>query len=140
MNDRHFRIQLYCTYKDSNNDIDELNIEMLQDEEWQTLNLNIRSPGFILFINGLLSCQHLYMRANCAERNLVIESTKGNMSLIAGEYWEIKDTNIDFHVKLKSGMPTQDDLDYILGRMKHCPVSTNLPEDIRINSSIYFED
>ena len=139
MNERYFHLRLNCTYKDIENEIDDLTVEALNDNTWETLDLSIRSPGFLLFINGLFSCQHLYMRANSAERNLVLESTTGDMQVMTGEYWDIKDTSITFNTKIKSGSPTEDDINYISERMKHCPVSTNLPDDLQIKSSVHFE-
>jgi hypothetical protein len=139
MTERYFHLKLQCTYKGTENEIEDLTIEVLNDNEWEELNLDIRSPGFLLFINGLFSCQHLYMRTNSAERNLVLESAAGDMKVLAGEYWEIKDTTIAFKVKLKSGLPTEDDISYITDRMKHCPVSTNLPESLQIKTSVHFD-
>lgn len=138
MSDRHFNLRLKSTYKGDKNIIDELALECLNDDGWETLDLSIHSPGFLLFINGLFSCQHLYMRTNSAKRNLVLESATGEMKLIAGELWNIKDASIAFIANLKSGSPTEDDINYITGRMKHCPVSSNLADSLHINNSVRF--
>lgn len=140
MTDRHFYLRLNCTYKDSENDINDLTVEVLNDNEWEELNLDIRSPGFLLFINGLFSCQHLYMRTNCAECNLVLESTTGEMKIIASEFWNIKEATITFNTQLKSGAPTEDDISYITDRMQHCPVSSNLPEGLKVNNAVHFNN
>ena len=79
------------------------------------------------------------MRTNSAERNLVLESATGEMKIIAGEFWDIKDATITFQAKLKSGSPTEDDINYITERMKHCPVSSNLPDNLQINNSVHFD-
>ena len=79
------------------------------------------------------------MRTNSAERNLHIESATGDLQVVTGEYWNIKDASITFNAKLKSGTPTEDDIHYITDRMKHCPVSTNLPDTIKLKSSVNFE-
>jgi hypothetical protein len=139
MNDRHFHLQLKSTYIDDKNEIEDLTVECLNDNKWEPLDLSIRSPGFLLFINGLFSCQHLYMRTNSAERNLVLESATGEMKIIAGEFWDIKDATITFQAKLKSGSPTEDDINYITERMKHCPVSSNLSDSLQINNSVQFD-
>ena len=139
MNDRHFHLRLKSTYSNDKNEIDELAVECLNDNEWETPDLSIYSPGFLLFINGLFSCQHLYMRTNSAERNLVLESATGEMKIIAGEFWNIKDATVTFQAKLKSGSPTEDDINYITERMKHCPVSSNLPDNLQINNSVHFD-
>jgi hypothetical protein len=138
MPDRYFHLRLRCTYKNNENEVDDLTVEVLNDDEWKDLDLNIRSPGFLLFISGLFSCQHLYMRTNSAERNLLLESSTGEMKIIAGEFWDIKDATITFNVRLKSGSPTDDDINYIIDRMQHCPVSSNLPENLKVNNSVNF--
>ncbi len=140
MNKRYFRLRLSCNYKNSDNDIDDLSIDVLNKKTWEKLDLSIRSPGFLLFINGLFSCQHLYMRTNSAERNLVLGSATGEMKIIASEFWDIQEAEISFHAKLKSGTPTDDDISYITERMKHCPVSSNLPDSLQINNSVHFEN
>lgn len=139
MTDRYFHLRLKCTYKDTDNVINDLWVEVNNDNKWEELELNNRSPGFLLFISGLFSCQHLYMRTNSAERNLVLESASGEMKIIAGEFWNIKDATITFNAQLKSGTPTEDDINYITDRMLYCPVSSNLPENLKINNSVHFD-
>lgn len=136
MNDKDFHLRLGCSYQGIENNIADLSVEVLHDNQWEPLDLSVRSPGFLLFINGLFSCQHLYMRINSAERNLILDSVRGEMQVKAGEYWDIKDVRISFDAKLKSGLPTADDMDYITERMTHCPVSTNLPNHIQMTVSV----
>jgi len=139
MSDRHFHLKLEASYQGDKNEIDGLRVEVLNKDVWETLDLSIRSPGFLLFINGLFSCQHLYMRTNSAERGLLLDSSAGEMKVVAGEFWRIKEAYISFNVKLRSGIPKEDDLAYIRDRMTHCPVSTNLPDDIQINNAVNFD-
>jgi len=139
MNDRYFQLRLNCTYKDDDNQPDKLTVENKTEDGWEILDLSVRTGGFLLFINGLFSCQHLYMRANSAERGLVLESTFAEMKIEAGEFWDIKQVEILFNVKLKSGKPTEDDMAYITERMKHCPVSSNIRSSIRVSNSVCFE-
>lgn len=138
MTDRHYRLRLSCTYKNDDNQLEKLIVENKTDDGWQVLDLNVRTGGFLLFINGLFSCQHLYMRANSAERGLVLESAVGEMKIEAGEFWGIKRADISFKVKLKSGKPSEDDIAYITERMKHCPVSSNLRSSTRVLNSVCF--
>jgi hypothetical protein len=140
MTDRFFSLRLNCTYQGAENNIDDLSIEVLNDGEWETLELSIRSPGFLLFINGLFSCQHLYMRTNSAERDLLLENSSAEFEVVADETWHIKNVDVAFSVKLKSGTPGEDDIAYIKDRMGHCPVSSNLPESIQLKKSIHFHD
>lgn len=138
MADRHFKLRLSCTYQGGENNIHDLCIEILNDNKWEILNLDTESPGFLLFITGLLSCQHLYMRTNSAERNLIIDSASGSLHVITGEYWDIKDATISFNANLLSGTPSEDDIHYIIDRMKHCPVSTNISDKIQLKTSVLF--
>lgn len=139
MNDRHFHLRLRCTYASSKNKIEHLAVEIRENNQWEMLDLSVRSAGFLLFISGLFSCQHLYMRTNSTERNLVLESATGELQMVTSEFWNIKDIIVKFNAKLRSGSPTEDDINYITGRMKHCPVSTNLPDSIQIKKFIHFD-
>ena len=139
MNDRFFHLRLSSTYADDKNTVDDLRVEVLNKDEWETLELSVRSPGFLLFINGLFSCQHLYMRTNSAERNIILESSEGEMKVIAGEFWNVSVVEISFKAKMKSGNPSDDDIAYIVERMKHCPVSSNLPEQVEMKNAVEFE-
>jgi hypothetical protein len=139
MGNRYFHLRLTCTYKGDKNDVNDLAIEVLNNDKWETLDLSIRSPGFLQFVNALFSCQHLYMRVNSAERGLILISATGEIQVETGEFWDIRNASITFHAKLKSGTPTEDDLNYITDRMTHCPVSTNIAKHIKIKNAVYFE-
>jgi hypothetical protein len=130
MNDRYFHLRLDATYQGNENKIDDLSVEVLHGNKWEVLSLDIRSPGFLLFINGLFSCQHLYMRTNSAERNIQLLSASGEMKVVAGENWDIEEVQVSFKAKILQGQLAGDDLDYIVERMHHCPVSTNLPDQL----------
>ena len=136
MSNRHFHLRMQATYENNENKVDNLNLNIFNEGEWETLELSIRSPGFLLYTNALFSCQHLYMRSNCAERDLVLESSEGELKVVTSEIWEILDIQVSFNGKLKSGIPNQDAMDYIIGRMHHCPVSTNLPKHIPLAVSV----
>jgi hypothetical protein len=79
------------------------------------------------------------MRVNSAERGLILISATGEIQVETGEFWDIRNASITFHAKLKSGTPTEDDLNYITDRMTHCPVSTNIAKHIKIKNAVYFE-
>ncbi|MBT3205819.1 MAG: hypothetical protein HOM14_00535 [Gammaproteobacteria bacterium] len=135
---RHFHLKLICSYETEKNDIKDLAIQVLHDNEWEELDLSIRSPGFLLYINALFSCQHLYMRANSAECNLILESSTGEILVNAGEFWNLKDITVSFNAKIKSGTATEENINYISERMTHCPVSTNLPDNLKMDISVKF--
>ena len=139
MTERPFHLRLACNYATEHNDVKDLNVEIWVDDQWKTLHLNTKSPGFLLLVYGLFSCQHLYMRSNCAERNIILESATGELKLVAGEFWNIQTVEVAFNAKIKSGQPSKDDIAYIIDRMGHCPVSTNMPKDIEKKSSMNFD-
>lgn len=138
MNEQHFHLKLQATYQGEKNAIDSLQIKILKDDQWKNLELSIRSPGFELYINGLFSCQHLYMRTNAAERNLILESSTGEMRLNTKHLWQIQDIQVSFIAKLLSGTPTPADIKYIRERMHHCPVSSNLPRSVDLQNKVTF--
>lgn len=138
MTDRHFHLRLNCRYETDKNEVTDLAVEIWVEDEWKTLHLSTKSPGFLLLVYGLFSCQHLYMRTNCAERHIILESASGELKLSASENWEIKNVDVSFNVKIKSGRPGDDDIAYIIDRMGHCPVSTNMPEDIEKSVTVKF--
>ena len=80
MSDRRFHLRLNCNYQDDENNIDDLKIEVETKDGWEDMDLSIRTGGFLMFINGLFSCQHLYMRTNCAEHHLVLDSATGDLN------------------------------------------------------------
>jgi hypothetical protein len=126
MSQHKFHLRLSCRYRDPDNTIDTLDVEVLTGDGWQLLELNPLSPGFLLFVYTLFHCQHTYMRLNCAERKLMLEAADGIIDVVASEAWELEQLHINFSGRLKSGSPVEGDIDYIVDRMQHCPVSMNL--------------
>ena len=126
MSQHKFHLRLSCRYRDPDNTIDTLDVEVLTGDGWQPLELNPLSPGFLLFVYTLFHCQHTYMRLNCAERKLMLEAADGSIDVVASEAWELEQLHINFSGRLKSGSPVEGDIDYIVDRMQHCPVSMNL--------------
>jgi len=128
MSSRNFEMRLSCSYQDSKNTVVGLHSDVLRKGEWQAFELNANSPGFLIFVYALLGCQHLYFRSNCAERDLILESAQGVISIETSEDWDIRKLQVSFEGKLKSGQPEDADIDYIVARMKQCPVSKNVIE------------
>lgn len=138
MLEKHFNLKLHATYADEKNSIESLSIDVKGDDGWQELSLDIHSPGFLLFINGLFSCQHLYMRTNSAECGVILESAEGELSVTTNDIWEIQHAEINFEVNIKSGVVSDSNHAYIVERMKHCPVSSNLPKELTLNNNVVF--
>ena len=139
MNERSFRLRLSCHYEDPDNSVTDLKVEVLADGRWETLGLNVRTPGFLLLVYTLLTCQHQYLRANCAEKGLRMESANGSVDLVTGEDWFIQKQHIRFDVRLKSGSPTRETMDYIVERMEQCPVSKNLKQSPDSRTEIFLD-
>ena len=140
MKQRIFDIRLNASYEGQENKITRLDAEILRDGEWQVLRIDKMSPGFQLLYYGLSSCQHLYFRVNAAERGLVLDSSIGRLHIVTDEDWRIQSIDIQFDGILRSGDPTQDDIDYIVDRMAHCPVSSNLVKPTQHSTRISFTD
>ncbi len=116
-----------CTYKGASNDVVDTAVEQLNESgTWVPLAIDITSPGFLIFVYSVLSCQHMYMHTNAAERGLVLERADGALELVATKDWKLVDLHVRFHGKLTSGTPKGDDIEYIRGRMNQCPVSRNV--------------
>ena len=125
---RQFTMRLQCRYQDPDNSIAELIVEVLTADGWQTLDLSVNSPGFQVFVYSVFACQHKYFHVNCAERGLMLTNSEGNLIIKTSRDWEIESLWIEFTGYLKSGSVIDEDIDYILERMKQCPVSKNLLE------------
>lgn len=126
MNERRFQMRLYCLYQEPDNSISDLRVELFADDEWQTFDLDTGTAGFLVFVYAVFNCQHMYMRLNCAERGLLIESASGHIDIVATEDWLVTKLRVWFEGRLKSGVPTAADVDHVIDRMEHCPVSLNL--------------
>ena len=139
MSERRFQMRFNCSYVDPDNSIDKLDVEVLVEDEWQALDLDLKSPGFQLFNYGLFSCQHLYFRSNAAEHGLKLASAKASIIVETDIDWNINLLHVDFNGLLKGGSPTQDVIAYIIERMGFCPVSSNVKEVADNKRSVTFE-
>ena len=59
---------------------------------------------------------------------MLLESANGAIDIAAGEDWVVRKLHIHFDARLKSGSPVEDDVTYIVERMRQCPVSMNLKD------------
>lgn len=121
-----FNMRLSCTYTDPDNTVASLGVELLGKDGWETFELGTGTAGFLIFVYAVFNCQHMYMRLNCAERGLMLESASGTIEMQADRDWVVRKLAIGFEGRLKSGVPAAADIDYIIERMKQCPVSTNI--------------
>lgn len=128
MSERNFSMRLNCTYEGTANTIASLEVEHKVDGQWQQLELGVTTPGFDIFVYAVFACQHMYFRVNCAERGLLLKSAAGSIFIAAGQDWSMESLQVQFSGQLGSGQASPGDVDYIVARMKQCPVSRNLRE------------
>lgn len=139
MNDLTFKMRIQSRYRGSENDVDQVHVECYNDGDWQALDLHDQSPGFDIFMYAILSCQHLYFRLNAAERNLVMESSEGQITLLTDKHRAIESMHVSFAGRLNSGDASEETTRYIRERMSLCPVSINLKEIADCQTAVSFE-
>ena len=136
MSERNFNMRLKSTYEGDTNTIASLEAEHRVKGEWQPLDLGIASPGFDIFVYAIFACQHRFFRVNCAERKLVLNSAEGSIVIGADKSWHMETLKVHFSGQLGSGQASPGDIDYIVSRMKQCPVSLNIREAPDTESTI----
>jgi hypothetical protein len=135
---RNFELRINCTYIGSENKVEALHVEVREKGEWRALELDVTSPGFLIFAFAIFTCQHMYMRTNAAERNLALRQSQGTARIVADRDWRLQEIFVHFRAETRSGSPQQDDIDYIIRRMQACPVSINLKEGPEIRTQLEF--
>ncbi len=135
-----FEQRLSAAYAATDNDITSLEVEILDNSEWTTFDLNPGTPGFLVYVYSIFTCQHMFLRTNAAECNLVFHSSRGEILVEASEDWFLEKVDVKFEVSLASGSASSENIEYITSRMKQCPVSKNLPQNIDIRTSVVFSN
>jgi hypothetical protein len=135
MSERDFQMRLTCRYADPTNQVVDLRVEHLDKDQWRPLELGIGSPGFHLFVYAIFSCQHLYVRTNCAELGLMLDSAEGRIHVAAGHDWTIDSLHLSFAGRLRAGTASPAAIQHITERMSQCPASINLRsiDDTRVS-------
>ncbi len=139
MSDLTFKMRLGCQYSGTGNEVTQLRVENLVNNEWLTLDLNTKSPGFDIFMYAILTCQHMYFRVNAAERQLQLSSSNGEITVSTDQHRNMEQLHISFNGKLQDGSASADDIEYITERMGLCPVSINLKECQDTETTVSFE-
>jgi len=121
-------MRLESTYEGETNAVTSLKVQHRVKDKWLTLDLGLDSPGFDIFVYSVFTCQHRFFRVNCAERGLLLNSAKGTIDIGTDQPWNMETLQVHFSGRLGNGQATPDDIDYIVSRMKQCPVSRNLRE------------
>jgi uncharacterized OsmC-like protein len=138
MSKHNFHLRLNCTYESSENKVSVLDVEVATEQGWQPLELSEASPGFLIYVYSIFTCQHTYLRLNASGNGLIIDSAEGDLRLQASEDWLLESIDVAFQVKLKSGTVTDEKTALIIERMKQCPVSLNLPAHVVVNTTVDF--
>ena len=115
-----------------------LQVKVFQEDEWKAFDLNTGSPGFLVFVYAVLSCQQMHMRLGCVERGLHLDLAGGDIEVVTREDWIITRLRVDFEAHLKEGHASAEDVDTIVQRMKNCPVSRNLTFSPQSETSLVF--
>ena len=136
MSERNFNMRMKTIYEGDSNTIARIEVDNKVDNQWQPLDLGLTTPGFDIFVYAVFTCQHMYFRVNCAERNLQLESAEGSIDIGTDNGWNMDTLRVHFTGELRSGQASPDDIDYIVSRMRQCPVSINLQKVTNAESTV----
>ena len=136
MSERNFSMRLRSMYEGDTNAVTSLEVEHKVEEQWRPLDLGLASPGFDIFVYAIFTCQHMYFRVNCAERSLMLKNADGSLIIGTDQNWNIETLQVHFSGRIGSGQASPDDINYIVSRMKQCPVSLNMREISDAKSTI----
>ena len=139
MSDHLFHLRLSSTYDTENKPV-RLDVELHENDQWQPLRLDASSPGFLVYVYAIFTCQHLYLRTNSSERGMQLATALGEIKVQADPEWVLRNVSVSFDLTLAKGTAGREDIEYIISRMKQCPVSKNLPASARIDTSLAVSD
>jgi len=140
MSKHTFNLRLTATYASSENSIAAMEVQVLGENGWEPLELSTMTPGFLIYVYSMFTCQHMYLRTNGTERGLVFAASQGEIRVETSEDWLLEKVEVKFNVNLAAGGASDEKVEYIISRMKQCPVSKNLPQNIDIHTSVDFHD
>ena len=66
------------------------------------------------------------------------ETSEGSIQMVTTEDWNLEKLQIKFDVELANGEATSKDVDYIIERMKQCPVSKNIKGGVDMATVVHF--
>ncbi len=131
MTQRTFELRLSSIHETHENTLIKLDVEVLADGVWETLDLTLKTRGFLIFVYSVFICQHMYLHSNATEFGLAIDRVTGRCKLTTSEDWFVHEIHTSFDVALRSGTVATDDVACIVERMKNCPVSRNLKDTVK---------
>lgn len=133
---RTFEFRLNSTHTARDNSLSTLHVEYLTNADWQPFDLNIETRGFLIFGYSCFICQHTYLRMNATELGLSIAFVDGKFQLTTSNDWIVSSVTADFDLYLVDGVIDRDGTQYLINRMKGCPVSRNLGGDVIKNTQL----
>ena len=138
MSERIFELRLTSSYTAPDNTPTKLTVEHYADGQWSDFDLGYHSPGFLIFVYALFSCQHTYLRLNCAEKGIKLATTHGQIRVVTDENWDLTEMTVRFDVKTIEGRASSDDITHIAQRMEQCPASRNIKHPQKLSTKLDF--
>ena len=140
MSDNHriFRLRLKADYGQEN---DIFAVQKYSDEEnrWLALAINEKTPGLLVFLYSILTCQHLFLRNPAQKAGLRLRHTSGELQArFNRETFRFESIQTNFSVTSEVE-PTCQLVEEITQAMRHCPVSRNLDPAIEKTLSLSFK-
>lgn len=138
MSERIFELQLNSRYAAPDNTPVELRIALKEKGQWQDFDLHYQTPGFLIFVYALFSCQHTYLRLNCADKGIQLASSQGRIRARTDGDWDLQELTVEFQVKTLKGRASSDDITHIAQRMEQCPASRNIKPPQKLSTKLDF--
>ncbi len=136
MSQRIFQLRSSIQYAGEANEVTALKVELFHDGTWIPFDLNVQTPGFLIFVYAIFTCQHLYLRVNAAESGILLDSASGQIVVGTSQDWNLEDIDVTFDCTAHTGLASAANIAYIIERMKACPVSLNIRKDVDIAAKV----
>jgi len=138
MNERIFKMRIFCDYMEPDNTVESQRVELFKESEWVDFDLDTGTAGFLVFVYAVLACQQMHLRLGCKDRGLQLASAAGDIEIATTEDWHISRLHVNFTASLKVNKPGAEDVEAIIARMKNCPVSKNLTFTPKAETTLEF--
>ena len=127
MEEKTFHLRSRARHVGDENEPVELELELESPEGWQAVSFELSMPPFRAFVCAAFLCQHVYLRTNASERELLLDQVRGEL-WVKTEDWFVRELRAEFRATLRAGAPYEEDAEFIAERMRDCPISRNLTE------------
>jgi len=139
MSERTFRFRLHSSHLPPQRSTSNLAVELFNDAgQWEPQQLSFSSPGFRIYLISLLLCQHFYLVANAQVKRIPLEQVEAQLVVTTSSDWIVASVEGDFRIRLDPAASAEERqladaeaIAYMQERMKLCPISRNLPEQVR---------